>query len=113
MRVAFCADASVQNGTVRVMRCLAIADVLRAQGVQMQCHCRRQPGDLGDLILERDPALSYIPDSGSVAEVSFLTLVRDLAWDWLVVSGQVGKSCFGREPAARFEPPSAAYSQRR
>lgn len=50
MRVAFRADASVQIGTGHVMRCLTLADALRAHGHECLFICRDHPGNLSDLI---------------------------------------------------------------
>ncbi len=51
-RVAFRVDASAQVGIGHVMRCLALADVLRAQGVEVHFVCRALAGHRMDLIRE-------------------------------------------------------------
>ena len=51
-RVAFRVDASMQVGIGHVMRCLALADVLRAQGVEVHFVCRALAGHMMDLIRE-------------------------------------------------------------
>lgn len=51
MKVVFRADASLQIGSGHVMRCLTLAEALRAEGAE--CHfiiCREHPGHLLDLI---------------------------------------------------------------
>ncbi|WP_417536707.1 UDP-2,4-diacetamido-2,4,6-trideoxy-beta-L-altropyranose hydrolase [Methylophaga sp.] len=53
MRIAFRADASVQIGTGHVMRCLTLADALRAQGHECLFICRDHPGCLSELINQR------------------------------------------------------------
>lgn len=53
MRIAFRADASVQIGTGHVMRCLTLADALRAQGHECLFICRDHPGNLSELIARR------------------------------------------------------------
>lgn len=53
MRIAFRADASVQIGTGHVMRCLTLADALRAQGHECFFICRDHPGNLSELIALR------------------------------------------------------------
>lgn len=49
-RIVFRTDASVQIGTGHVMRCLTLADALRARGVDCQFICREHPGNLIDFI---------------------------------------------------------------
>jgi UDP-2,4-diacetamido-2,4,6-trideoxy-beta-L-altropyranose hydrolase len=44
--IAFRADASLHIGTGHVMRCLTLADSLRAEGHQCHFICREQPGHL-------------------------------------------------------------------
>lgn len=44
--VAFRVDASLQIGTGHVMRCLTLADALKAQGAQCHFLCREHPGNL-------------------------------------------------------------------
>lgn len=85
MKVAFRADASVQIGAGHVMRCLTLADALRAQGAQTQFLCRRLPGHLGDLILAREHALTWLPDTDADAESSAAALTVGAPHDWLVV----------------------------
>ncbi|MDP2787489.1 MAG: UDP-2,4-diacetamido-2,4,6-trideoxy-beta-L-altropyranose hydrolase [Pseudomonadota bacterium] len=85
MKVAFRADASVQIGAGHVMRCLTLADALRAQGAQTQFLCRRLPGHLGGLILAREHALAWLPDSASDAEASYAVIAAEAPHDWLVV----------------------------
>lgn len=53
MRIALRADASVQIGTGHVMRCLTLADALRAQGHECLFICRDHPGNLSELIAQR------------------------------------------------------------
>lgn len=53
MRIAFRADASVQIGTGHVMRCLTLADALRAQGHECFFICRDHPGNLSEVIAQR------------------------------------------------------------
>jgi UDP-2,4-diacetamido-2,4,6-trideoxy-beta-L-altropyranose hydrolase len=50
MRVAFRTDASIQIGTGHVMRCLTLADELKARGAQCTFLCRERPGDLIEYI---------------------------------------------------------------
>lgn len=52
-QVVFRADASIHIGTGHVMRCLTLADALRAQGVQCRFVCRPHEGHLLELIAQR------------------------------------------------------------
>jgi UDP-2,4-diacetamido-2,4,6-trideoxy-beta-L-altropyranose hydrolase len=53
MKVAFRVDASQQMGSGHVMRCLTLADALRAQGAQCRFICREHPGNLIETIQQR------------------------------------------------------------
>jgi UDP-2,4-diacetamido-2,4,6-trideoxy-beta-L-altropyranose hydrolase len=53
MKIAFRADASLQMGSGHVMRCLTLADSLRAQGAQCHFISRAHPGHLLEVILQR------------------------------------------------------------
>lgn len=86
MRVALRADASTLLGAGHVMRCLALADELRRQGAATQFVCRRQAGDLSELIeahghpLIRLPAEAADPRADAEQCLAALDPV-----DWLVV----------------------------
>ncbi|WP_411976620.1 UDP-2,4-diacetamido-2,4,6-trideoxy-beta-L-altropyranose hydrolase [Sulfitobacter faviae] len=101
MRVVFRADASVAIGTGHVMRCLTLANALRARGMSCQFVTRNLPGHLGALIAERGFAVTLLevpsgptpsgpPDHAAWAGVDWQ---HDLAetqaaidWaDWLIV----------------------------
>lgn len=53
MKIAFRADASLLIGSGHVMRCLTLADALRAQGAQCHFISRAHPGHLLDAIHQR------------------------------------------------------------
>ena len=53
MRIAFRTDASLEIGTGHVMRCLTLADALRAQGAQCHFICREHLGHLMEVIRQR------------------------------------------------------------
>jgi len=53
MQVAFRADASLQMGSGHVMRCLTLADALKAQGAECHFISREHPGHLLELIRQR------------------------------------------------------------
>ncbi|MFJ1338375.1 UDP-2,4-diacetamido-2,4,6-trideoxy-beta-L-altropyranose hydrolase [Pseudomonas caricapapayae] len=107
MKVVFRADASMQIGSGHVMRCLTLADALKAEGAECHFICREHPGHLLDLIrskgfighsldadgssslkdqIELQPAYAgwlgatQAQDSASCSEI----LAR-IAPDWLVV----------------------------
>jgi UDP-2,4-diacetamido-2,4,6-trideoxy-beta-L-altropyranose hydrolase len=53
MQIAFRTDASLQIGSGHVMRCLTLADALRAQGAQCHFISRAHPGHLMEVIRQR------------------------------------------------------------
>lgn len=53
MKIAFRVDASLQMGIGHVMRCLTLADALRAQGAQCHFISRAHPGHLIEVIRQR------------------------------------------------------------
>ncbi len=53
MQVAFRVDASTRMGTGHVMRCLTLADALRARGARCLFVCREHKGHLIELIRQR------------------------------------------------------------
>jgi UDP-2,4-diacetamido-2,4,6-trideoxy-beta-L-altropyranose hydrolase len=59
-KYAFRADASLQIGSGHVMRCLTLADALRAEGADCLFVCRDHPGNLGEMILSRGHALRLL-----------------------------------------------------
>ena len=68
MKFIFRADASLQMGTGHVMRCLTLADALKAQGAECQFICREHPGNLIEHIKHkgyRVHALALTPPVGA------------------------------------------------
>ena len=53
LRIAFRTDASLQMGSGHVMRCLTLADALKAQGAQCHFISRAHPGHLMEVIRQR------------------------------------------------------------
>ncbi|QYJ72726.1 UDP-2,4-diacetamido-2,4,6-trideoxy-beta-L-altropyranose hydrolase [Shewanella sp. FJAT-51649] len=53
MNILIRADASVLIGSGHIMRCLVLAQALMKQGHEVSFACRRQPGDLVELIQKR------------------------------------------------------------
>ncbi len=64
---AFRADASLQIGTGHVMRCLTLADSLRADGHQCHFICREQPGHLVHTIQNLGFSVHTLPAVSSSA----------------------------------------------
>lgn len=84
MKFAFRADASVDIGSGHVMRCLTLADELRARGDQILFLCRDLPGHLFDLIAARGHALHRLPQPNTVIapELTNPAHARWLGVDW-------------------------------
>jgi UDP-2,4-diacetamido-2,4,6-trideoxy-beta-L-altropyranose hydrolase len=53
MKIVFRTDASLQIGTGHVMRCLTLAEALKAGGAQCHFICREHPGNLIEHIRQR------------------------------------------------------------
>lgn len=108
-RVVFRADASLEIGTGHVMRCLALAEGLAAEGAECHFVCRQHPGNLIDAIKARGNIVHPLPmaeegsgDSRSQGNsipvhahwlgsswqqdaATCRTLIERLAPEWLVV----------------------------
>ena len=63
LRVAVRADASRTLGSGHVMRCLTLAEVLRARGATVQFICRPDHGHLGARITGQGFGLHWLPDT--------------------------------------------------
>ena len=50
MKIVFRVDSSLEIGTGHVMRCLALADILRDQNSDIYFICRNHPGNLIEYI---------------------------------------------------------------
>ena len=57
----FRADAGVDMGTGHIMRCLALADIIKQHGGETQFICRACPGHLEDLIHKRGHEAILLP----------------------------------------------------
>jgi UDP-2,4-diacetamido-2,4,6-trideoxy-beta-L-altropyranose hydrolase len=60
-RVAIRADASVRIGSGHVMRCLTLAEALRAKGVEVRFVCRDHPGHLADRLKAAGLPVAWLP----------------------------------------------------
>lgn len=70
MKVAFRVDASLQMGTGHVMRCLALADALKAQGAECHFISREHPGHLLDMVQQREHQVHRLPAAAQGARES-------------------------------------------
>ena len=61
MKTTFRVDASMQIGSGHVMRCLTLAEALRANGAQCHFISRAHPGHLLELIRQRGFAVTALP----------------------------------------------------
>lgn len=92
MLMVFRTDASLEIGSGHVMRCLTLADALKAQGATCIFICRAHPGHLLDLVRERGYEAKALPALGqqakgtgpSDAQQTMAVLANQKA-DWLVV----------------------------
>jgi len=103
MKIAFRADASLQIGSGHVMRCLTLADSLKAQGATCHFICRAHSGHLMEVIRQRGylvnsltaPVTQHTPDHpahaawlGSTWQADTqetAAVLASLQPDWLVV----------------------------
>lgn len=93
MKIAFRTDASLQIGTGHVMRCLTLADALRARGGQSTFICRPHAGHLLDLIRQRGHiALALAPSDVGFTPPSAPAHARWLGTDWASDAAQTRKA---------------------
>jgi UDP-2,4-diacetamido-2,4,6-trideoxy-beta-L-altropyranose hydrolase len=91
MQVLIRSDASFDIGSGHVMRCIALADALRAEGAKVSFASRELPGHLCDLVSELGFKVTRLrgPDAGNPtleAELNELCdAIGDTPFDWLVV----------------------------
>ena len=64
LRIAFRADLSLEMGSGHVMRCLTLANALRANGAQCQFICRAHSGNLTANILQCGYFVSSLVGNG-------------------------------------------------
>lgn len=96
MIAAFRVDASLQIGSGHVMRCLTLADALKAQGAECHFISRDHPGNLLETIRQRGFTLSVLPSGVDVISLNTSCenhLPAHSAWlgcDWRTDSRQTG-----------------------
>jgi len=77
MKIVFRVDASIQMGTGHVMRCLTLADALKAHGAECHFICREHPGNLIALITERGHQVSPLSNSQQLQKVKNSALEKN------------------------------------
>lgn len=70
MRVAIRTDASMEIGTGHVMRCLALANKLRARGGVVLFVCRENPGHMCDVVESRGFSCRRLPPTRSDSDTT-------------------------------------------
>lgn len=93
MKIAFRADASLQMGTGHVMRCLTLADALKAKGAECRFICREHPGNLIDFIRSKGYNTDALPlrepaEANSSAKVTAASAREPAHAHWLGASPQ-------------------------
>ncbi len=98
--VVFRTDASLQIGTGHVMRCLTLANALKAKGIECVFICRAQKGNLIDFIRDNGFVVKTLPigektTAGSYAgwlgvtweedATQTLLAMHNLTVDWLII----------------------------
>lgn len=128
MKIVFRTDASLQMGSGHVMRCLTLADALKANGASCCFICREHPGHLLDLIRQRGHEAIGLPgttpsgptaraeaDETKLAHAAWLgtdwgndaaqtlTALQDELTEWLVIDHYALDACWERvlRPACR------------
>ncbi|MCI5190556.1 MAG: UDP-2,4-diacetamido-2,4,6-trideoxy-beta-L-altropyranose hydrolase [Candidatus Electrothrix sp. AS4_5] len=109
VKIAFRTDASLQIGTGHVMRCLTLAETLKAKGTQCHFICREHSGNLIEQIKQRGFIVKILPiiaeemvsdDSTSTVHSEYASwlgadwetdaaqtkgIVGETVYDWLIV----------------------------
>lgn len=80
MRIFFRADASLQIGTGHVIRCLTLADALRARGARCGFVCREHAGHLIEHIRARGHAAHALPLADVPSQERSNALHSHAAW---------------------------------
>lgn len=97
MKVVFRVDASLEIGTGHVMRCLTLADALRAKGAQCYFISRDHIGNMLEKIYQHNFTLNVLPPSQSGYQIEIDQDEIKLAYArWLGCSWQTdSKECCG------------------
>lgn len=90
MKVVFRADASLQMGSGHVMRCLTLADALKAQGADCHFISREHAGHLLEVIRQRGHKVNSLVAHLQPAQAAIKSIVKEA-------------------PSQQQEPPHAAW----
>ena len=95
MKIAFRADASLQMGSGHVMRCLTLADALKAQGVHCHFISREHSGHLLEVIRQRGHMVTALPAGNPISAMTANVVPQPAhaAWlgcDWQIDARQTG-----------------------
>lgn len=102
MKVVFRADASLKIGSGHVMRCITLADALKAKGAECHFICREHPGHLLGLIRSKGFTGHSLSAEG-FSSLSDQAGLQPAYASWLgVTQAQDSESC--AEILARIEP---------
>lgn len=77
MKIAFRADASLQMGSGHVMRCLTLADALKAQGADCHFISREHPGHLLEVIRQRGYKVNCLTALVQPAQGAIKSIVKE------------------------------------
>jgi UDP-2,4-diacetamido-2,4,6-trideoxy-beta-L-altropyranose hydrolase len=87
MVVIFRTDSSLKIGSGHVMRCLALAEILRKSGAEVEFVCRKHEGDLIDLIREKGFVVNELQLTHNLRPVFFTENYADNNYgSWLGTS---------------------------
>lgn len=76
MKIAFRTDASLQMGSGHVMRCLTLADALKAQGADCHFISREHPGHLLEAIGQRGYKVNHLVGPVQTAQTAIKNIVN-------------------------------------
>ena len=77
MKIAFRTDASLQMGSGHVMRCLTLADALKAQGADCHFISREHPGHLLEVIRQRGYKANCLVAQVQQAQAAIKNIVNE------------------------------------
>ncbi len=77
MKIAFRTDASLQIGSGHVMRCLTLADALKAQGADCHFISRAHPGHLHEVIHQRGYKVNSLVAPVQPAQAAIKNIVNE------------------------------------